>query len=56
MTPSLDSLNSRAAIGKRASGLVEVSSSRVELAKEVDSERGHGQREFNPSPNAAWNF
>ncbi|KAM5534495.1 hypothetical protein V8D89_011827 [Ganoderma adspersum] len=52
----LTALNSRVAIMKRASGLVEVSSSRAELAKEVDSERGHGQRTFNPDPNAAWNF
>ncbi|PIL24819.1 hypothetical protein GSI_12705 [Ganoderma sinense ZZ0214-1] len=52
----LTALNSRAAIMKQASSTVEVNSSRAELAKEVDSERGHGQSAFSPDPNAAWNF
>lgn len=52
----LHSLNSRATITRRASGLVEMDSSRAELAKEADSGGGHGQHASPPIPSDVWNF
>ncbi|KAI1790243.1 hypothetical protein LXA43DRAFT_1149115 [Ganoderma leucocontextum] len=51
----LTALTSRATILKSASGVVDMDSSRAELAKEIDSERGHEQRGA-PNAHDVWNF